>query len=127
MRKNLSSEGRKHSIRTVTSELFLKKWRYYPKNGKIAFPCKNKFSGTRKLSLFALLPALCNMNEPILFGSPVVLNPLYLIPFILTAYLATVAGYLPFTILHKKSYWFRHNKICLDIFYRSVYCFVNFR
>jgi len=60
--------------------------------------------GSRKLSQFALLPALCNVNEPLLFGIPLVLNPIYLIPFVLTplfqtlaAYAAIVLGFVPYT------------------------------
>lgn len=61
--------------------------------------------GIRKLCQFALLPALCNVNEPLLFGIPLVLNPIYLIPFLLTpiaqtltAYAATIFGFVPYTI-----------------------------
>jgi len=60
--------------------------------------------GSRKLCQFALLPALCNVNEPLLFGIPLVLNPIYLIPFVLTplfqtlaAYTAIVLGFVPYT------------------------------
>ncbi len=49
--------------------------------------------GVRKLCLFALLPALCNVNEPLLFGIPLVLNPIYLIPFLLTPIIQTLAAY----------------------------------
>ena len=62
-------------------------------------------NGNRKLCLFALLPALCNVNEPLLFGIPLVLNPVYAIPFVLTpliqtvtAYLATACEFVPRTI-----------------------------
>ncbi|WP_118180587.1 PTS sugar transporter subunit IIC/EAL domain-containing protein [Paraburkholderia phosphatilytica] len=56
----------------------------------------------RKLALFMLVPALCNVNEPLLFGLPLVLNPVYAIPFILApcvqvliAWLAIVAHLMP--------------------------------
>ncbi|GFE61301.1 EAL domain-containing protein [Geobacter sp. AOG2] len=58
--------------------------------------------GNRKLCLFALIPALCNVNEPLLFGLPLVLNPVYFIPFVLTpitqtliTYAAMVLGVVP--------------------------------
>lgn len=35
-----------------------------------------------------------NINEPMIFGMPIVLNPLYLIPFILTSTVAAIVGYL---------------------------------
>ena len=65
---------------------------------------KSRDNGARKLCLLALVPGLCNVNEPILFGIPLVLNPVYVIPFIITpvlqtiiAYLATVAGVITHT------------------------------
>ena len=71
----------------------------------LAVLLRSEDNGSRKLSLFALLPALCNVNEPLLFGIPLVLNPVYMIPFVLTpllqtllAYLATVFDFLPRTV-----------------------------
>lgn len=56
----------------------------------------------RRLAWLSLLPALINVNEPLLFGLPLILNPIYAIPFILTpvvlsliAYAATVIGLVP--------------------------------
>lgn len=47
-------------------------------------------------------PGLFNINEPIIFGMPMVLNPIYFIPFMiaplvsgLIAYFATVVGFMP--------------------------------
>ena len=37
----------------------------------------------RGIGRIGLIPALCNVNEPILFGAPVVLNPSLAIPFVL--------------------------------------------
>lgn len=71
----------------------------------IAILLASRDSGNRRLCLFALAPALCNVNEPLLFGIPLVLNPVYLIPFVLTpiiqtlsAYAATMLDLLPRTI-----------------------------
>nr|WP_319491528.1 EAL domain-containing protein [uncultured Desulfobacter sp.] len=65
---------------------------------------RSKDKGIRKLCEFAAVPAFCNVNEPLLFGIPLVLNPVYIIPFIITpllqtiiGYGATVLGFLPFT------------------------------
>lgn len=38
-------------------------------------------------------PAAFNINEPVLFGVPLVLNPIYAIPFILTPLILTVVSY----------------------------------
>ena len=58
----------------------------------------------RKLAVLMMLPALFNVNEPLLFGLPLVLNPVYAIPFVLTpivqiliAYVAVVAEWMPHT------------------------------
>ena len=51
----------------------------------------------------ALLPALCNVNEPLLFGLPLVMNPVYLIPFLLVPLAQTVAAHAA-TLLHLVPY-----------------------
>jgi lactose/cellobiose-specific phosphotransferase system IIC component len=58
----------------------------------------------RRLAAFSLAPVLLNVNELIVLGLPIVLNPLYLIPFLgtpllitLVAYGATAAGLVPYT------------------------------
>lgn len=47
----------------------------------------------RTLSRIALAPVLLNINELILFGVPVVLNPVYVIPFLLTPVVLTGISY----------------------------------
>lgn len=42
---------------------------------------------------YALFPSLFNINELVLFGLPVVLNPIYLIPFLLAPLLQTATAY----------------------------------
>jgi PTS system cellobiose-specific IIC component len=49
---------------------------------------------SRRFALFALLPAVCNVNEPLLFGIPLVLNPVYAIPFIAVPVVQTLIGYV---------------------------------
>ena len=39
-------------------------------------------------------PALFNINEPIIFGLPMVMNPMMLIPFIITPLVTVVATYI---------------------------------
>ncbi len=55
----------------------------------------------RTLGRLAILPSLCNVNEPILFGMPLILNPLMAFPFfvlpqitIILTYIAMGAGLL---------------------------------
>ncbi|MDR1058707.1 MAG: PTS transporter subunit EIIC [Treponema sp.] len=61
-----------------------------------------KKSSMKKIARISLVPAIFNINETLLFGLPLVLNPLYLIPFAgvplvltLSAWGATVLGLLP--------------------------------
>ena len=49
--------------------------------------------GTR-VARYALLPALFNINEVVLFGLPVIFNPRYLIPFVLAPLVQIVVAYL---------------------------------
>lgn len=55
-----------------------------------------------KLAKISLLPALLNFNEIVVFGLPIILNPVFLIPFLLCpiimllfSYLAVIIGLLP--------------------------------
>ena len=71
----------------------------------IACLIKHRDSGSRKIARLSIAPALFNINEILLFGLPVVLNPVFLAPFILlplvltaVAYIANVTGLVPVTI-----------------------------
>ena len=59
----------------------------------VAIFLRSKEKNTRRLALAALLPALFNVNEPLLFGLPLVLNPIYAIPFLLAPVVQTAAAY----------------------------------
>lgn len=48
----------------------------------------------KKLGKLALVPGLFNINEPILFGLPIVLNPFMFVPFILVPIIAGILTYL---------------------------------
>lgn len=64
---------------------------------------KNK-DNMRNLAKLSILPAIFNVNEILIFGLPIFLNPIYIIPFILApiisnvvAYFAIVDGFVPAT------------------------------
>ncbi len=68
----------------------------------IALLMVGKSKQNRMTGKVCLAPALFNINEPVLFGLPIVLNPVFAIPFILgpvlcmsIAYVATAIGFLP--------------------------------
>jgi len=63
----------------------------------LAFRTKSEFGS--KLGKTALIPAIFNINEPLIFGTPIVLNPILIPPFIIAplingviAWVATSAG-----------------------------------
>lgn len=60
----------------------------------IACLLKYRVSGARQMAKISIFPALFNINEILLFGLPVVLNPVFLIPFILVPVVLTVVAYL---------------------------------
>jgi PTS system cellobiose-specific IIC component len=68
----------------------------------IALIIAGKSKQNRMIGRLGAAPGLFNINEPVLFGLPIVLNPIYIIPFLLTpiisliiAYGATAIGFLP--------------------------------
>ncbi|MDR0363146.1 MAG: EAL domain-containing protein [Planctomycetota bacterium] len=65
----------------------------------------SRHGSMRKISQLSLLPAVFNINEMLIFGLPIVLNPIFLIPFLLvplvlctTSYIAVVQGVVPHTV-----------------------------
>ncbi|RLQ96592.1 PTS sugar transporter subunit IIC [Falsibacillus albus] len=55
----------------------------------------------KTLGRASFLPGLFNINEPVIFGAPIVLNPILIIPFVITplitgtlAYIATAVGFV---------------------------------
>ena len=66
----------------------------------------------RRLGLTASVPMLCNINELMVFGLPIVFNPIMLIPFLTVplvcysaSYLATYAGIVPYIESTADIYW----------------------
>ena len=57
----------------------------------------------RKVSRLSLPTQVFQINEPIFFGLPIVLNPVFMIPYILNALILTTAGYLliSWDVIHK--------------------------
>lgn len=61
-----------------------------------------KSKRVKTVNRISIIPAIFNINEPVLFGFPIMLNPVMLIPFVLSpivdcciAYFLTVIGFLP--------------------------------
>jgi len=60
------------------------------------FKCKSQ--QCKKIGKLAILPGLFNINEPIIFGLPIVLNPIMIIPFILVPLVLAIVTYVSMTI-----------------------------
>ena len=54
----------------------------------------SKEPGFRKVSRLSLPTQIFQINEPIFFGFPIVLNPVFMIPYVLNALLLTTGSYL---------------------------------
>ncbi len=58
----------------------------------MAFLAKSKH--LKEIGKLSILPGIFNINEPVIFGVPIVLNPLLLIPFIIAPLVATTTSYI---------------------------------
>lgn len=72
----------------------------------IALFISSKREDEKLIGKLSLAPGLFNINEPLIFGLPIVLNPIYIIPFItvpivttLIAYWATLVGLINKTVV----------------------------
>jgi len=70
--------------------------------GLVMAMMRAKSARYRTLGKLAIVPGICGINEPIIFGTPMVLNPRFLIPFIgtptiigLLTVILTAIGVLP--------------------------------
>lgn len=63
----------------------------------------SKEPGFRKVSRISLPTQIFGINEPIFFGFPIVLNPIFMIPYILNALILTTGAYLlmHWNVIHK--------------------------
>lgn len=60
----------------------------------IAIFIASKRPEQREIAKISLVPGIFQINEPIIFGLPIVLNPLLIIPFILTPMVNILVGYM---------------------------------
>ena len=63
----------------------------------------SKEPGFRKVSRISLPTQIFQINEPIFFGFPIVLNPIFMVPYILNALILTASSYLlmDWGVIHK--------------------------
>ncbi|WP_027340767.1 PTS sugar transporter subunit IIC [Halonatronum saccharophilum] len=53
----------------------------------------SKSSYLKKLGKASIIPGICNINEPVIFGAPIMLNPILAIPFILGPIITGILTY----------------------------------
>lgn len=53
-----------------------------------------KYKNQKRLAKLSIIPTIFNINELIVFGLPIVLNPVYLIPFLFVPIILTIFSYL---------------------------------
>ncbi|TCW34831.1 PTS system cellobiose-specific IIC component [Laceyella sacchari] len=58
----------------------------------------SKSSYLKQVGRFSIVPGIFNINEPIIFGVPMVMNPMMFIPFILAPLACTAVTYAAFSI-----------------------------
>ena len=63
----------------------------------------SKEPGFRKISRMSLPTQIFQINEPIFFGLPIVLNPVFMVPYVLNALILTTGSYLlmDWHVIHK--------------------------
>ena len=59
----------------------------------IACLAYSKQGSIKRISQLSILPAIFNINEIMLFGLPIILNPIFFVPFILTPLVFTLTSY----------------------------------
>jgi lactose/cellobiose-specific phosphotransferase system IIC component len=89
MNENIAAFAAGDALPYVASKTFLDIFVFMGGSGAtlclvLALLIFGKSKSQRRLSAISLLPGIFNINEILLFGLPVVLNPLFLIPFITT-------------------------------------------
>lgn len=53
-----------------------------------------KSTQLRQLGKLSIVPSIFNINEPLIFGAPLVLNPILMVPFIFVPVINAIVGYL---------------------------------
>lgn len=64
--------------------------------GLVFWLLRSKSEHLRSVGKLALIPAIFNINEPVTFGLPIVLNPVMFVPFVIGPAICSLVAYLPF-------------------------------
>lgn len=61
--------------------------------GLIILMMRSKLPQFKTLSKISIIPGICGINEPVIFGLPIVFNPILAIPFLLTPIISLILTY----------------------------------
>lgn len=100
------ASGNAHNLPNIFTEQFLQWFIWIGGAGTtlalVVLFLFSKSKYLKKLGQLSILPGLFNINEPVIFGAPIVMNPILAIPFIgaplittTISYFATVSGLVP--------------------------------
>jgi cellobiose-specific phosphotransferase system component IIC len=75
--------------------------------GLVLLLLRSKVARVRRVALTALVPSLFNINEPLLFGLPIVLNPILALPFVLAPTVLALLTYFALAthLVDRTIYW----------------------
>ena len=62
--------------------------------GLVLLMCFSHVKHLRSIGRLSVVPGICGINEPVIFGGPIVLNPILAIPFVLMPCISIGLGYL---------------------------------
>ena len=62
--------------------------------GLVILMCLSKVKHIKSIGRLSIIPGICGINEPVIFGGPIVLNPILAIPFVLMPCISIGLGYL---------------------------------
>ena len=97
--ENAAAAAAQQAIPHIITEPFFYSWTMIGGVG-ITLPLviiwlKSKSATLREVSRVSLIPGIFCINEPVMFGTPIVLNPIMFLPFVFgTSLLGTMYGYI---------------------------------
>lgn len=62
--------------------------------GLVLLMIRSKVSEYRTIGKLSLIPGICSINEPVIFGLPIVFNPILAIPFLITPIISLLLTYV---------------------------------
>lgn len=62
--------------------------------GLVLLMCWSRSKHLKSIGRLSVVPGICGINEPVIFGGPIVLNPILAIPFVLMPCITIGLGYL---------------------------------